>query len=349
CVDGFCCDGACTGQCLACDVPAAPGTCSPISGAPHGARPPCAGAGSACEGTCDGTEPLACTYPGAELACRSAGCEEGVSSLGATCDGAGTCPLVTLACAPYHCGVDACLTTCTSSGDCVEGYYCDGQRCRARLADGRSCDDAEQCLSARCVDGVCCDGPCDGQCEACDLAGSLGRCSAVSGEPRGERAQCSGQASCQGLCDGTSRASCTFPGSSRECAPASCLAGILSEAATCDGQGGCAQGPTLACASGECIGSACACELQSDCPPGFVCAGDRCARMPADAGVTEADAGTIPSDDGVPMYSLGGCGCGQAAGGSGAAGMLLALLGLLATRRRRGSFSASSATRRAYR
>ena len=36
CVDGYCCNDACEGQCEACDVPGGEGLCVPVSGAPQG-------------------------------------------------------------------------------------------------------------------------------------------------------------------------------------------------------------------------------------------------------------------------------------------------------------------------
>src|SRR5207249_1308997 len=54
CSDGVCCDAACAGQCQACDVVGKVGTCSAVTGVPHGSRPACTNAGTACGGTCDG-------------------------------------------------------------------------------------------------------------------------------------------------------------------------------------------------------------------------------------------------------------------------------------------------------
>src|SRR5690606_12448828 len=44
-------------------------------------------------------------------------------------------------------------------------------------ADGQICGNGAECLSGHCVDGLCCDAACDGDCQACDLAGSEGVCS----------------------------------------------------------------------------------------------------------------------------------------------------------------------------
>src|SRR5262249_29373779 len=69
-------------------------------------------------------------------------------------------------------------------------------RARGRLIQpdallGTACGGAATCASRLCVDGVCCDSPCTGTCQACNVAGSAGRCSAIV------------NADDPGLCDGT--------------------------------------------------------------------------------------------------------------------------------------------------
>src|SRR5688572_17246394 len=46
-------------------------------------------------------------------------------------------------------------------------------------ANGQRCTSSSQCESGYCIDGVCCDTNCSGTCKACDIAGSLGRCTEV--------------------------------------------------------------------------------------------------------------------------------------------------------------------------
>jgi hypothetical protein len=83
CVDGFCCDADCTGQCEACNG-AAPGTCAPATGSPVGIRPACLGDGSACHGFCDGIDTTICALPGTSTICRPPTCVVGVATLQAS-------------------------------------------------------------------------------------------------------------------------------------------------------------------------------------------------------------------------------------------------------------------------
>ncbi len=130
CTDGFCCDSSCAGQCEACDVAGSEGTCSPAEGAPHGGRAGCAGQG-ACQGICDGTAREGCAFPVEGVACSPTRCENFLTTLAGTCDGAGTCSAATqISCVPYVCGEDGCLTTCQSSMDCVGGHECVEGECR---------------------------------------------------------------------------------------------------------------------------------------------------------------------------------------------------------------------------
>ena len=61
CCDGVCCDGPCSEQCQACDVTDSEGTCSAVTGTPHGGRAACAGFG-VCTGSCDGVTTTACQF-----------------------------------------------------------------------------------------------------------------------------------------------------------------------------------------------------------------------------------------------------------------------------------------------
>ncbi len=47
---------------------------------------------------------------------------------------------------------------------------------------GQPCSDSSSCISGSCADGICCDAPCASSCDRCDLAGSIGICTAATDE-----------------------------------------------------------------------------------------------------------------------------------------------------------------------
>jgi MYXO-CTERM domain-containing protein len=102
CVDGVCCDRACDGSCEACNVEGKVGTCSPVTGAPVGARS-CSGTGT-CAGKCDGTK-ATCTYPTSATACGATTCVDDVRTSFA-CDGAGACKTSTTSCPTADAGAE---------------------------------------------------------------------------------------------------------------------------------------------------------------------------------------------------------------------------------------------------
>ncbi len=200
CVDGYCCDTACTGQCQACDVEPRKGICTTIVGeAPHGARPAC-------------TPTRLC--------------------------GAG----------------GSCATTCSSDAACSTTSWCNGGACAPKKANGAGCAAGNECTSGVCADGVCCDRACDGQCEACDVAGAVGACTNVTGAPHGAKPACTGGYGCSGA--GACATTCT---SDAQCAPTHhCAAGACvlksSNGDACTGASGCQSG---FCVDGRCCDTAC--------------------------------------------------------------------------------------------
>jgi len=341
CVDGVCCDTACTGQCEACGLPGDEGTCTPVAAgdAPVGGRPACATDGTACGGACDGTTADRCAYPTDN--CRTGSCDSGVAVLEASCDGAGSCPEVQ----EQDCGVFSCTGTgdvcngdCASDPSaCTAGNYCSAGVCVPELDDGATCSALTQCASGFCVDGVCCESACSGQCEACGEPGRLGECSFVSGLSRGGRPACPGTGPCASSCDGGSD-TCAFPDASLECGPESCAAGAEREAATCNGAGSCERATPTACASLACDGDRCAagCSQDSDCLGQQLCNSGTCEDPPEptpDPG--DGGAGGAPPDDDLTRYE-GSCGCripGRTPAGS--LPLLLLLAGVALARRRR--------------
>jgi hypothetical protein len=290
CVDGVCCESACTGQCEACDIGA--GTCAVVtSGQPHGMRTACAGSG-ACAGSCTGGSRTACGYP--TVPCRGQSCAGSALTQAASCNGAGACPAPSsspcpgsLVCNP---GGTACLPSCTTSADCLSTHFCNpGGTCTARKANGVGCGSGTECTSGICVDDLCCNSACGGQCEACDVTGSPGICTAVtSGGPRGARAACSGSGVCAGSCTAASRTSCTA--STAQCRVQSCSGNTLTAAATCSG--GACPAPVSSICPGDlrcnAPGTAClaSCIGDGDCVAPNVCSLGAC-------GVTCFVAGTL--------------------------------------------------------
>ncbi len=165
CVDGFCCDTACGGQCEACDDAAHPGFCSQVVGKPHGTRTVCSGTGGACEGTCGSTRD-ACDYKAND--CGNASCVSGVEN-------SGTCSLTspgTCVTGPKDCGAFACDTsgarcnkTCQSVADCAAGAVCQNGICTA--VENDACDGdhtvvrpdgtSQDCGAFRCSGSACLD------------------------------------------------------------------------------------------------------------------------------------------------------------------------------------------------
>jgi len=124
CVDGYCCGGPCRGQCEACDVTGAEGSCTPVTGAPHGKRVPCKGDPTVCGGVCNGSSASECTYEPATKSCPGT-CESGVAHK-RSCDGQGSCvERSTSSCGAYACDTTGrCRQTCGTNADCAAGYAC---------------------------------------------------------------------------------------------------------------------------------------------------------------------------------------------------------------------------------
>ena len=146
---------------------------------------------------------------------------------------------------------------------------------------GVACTSAATCASGFCVDGVCCNVACTGTCEACDIAGSAGICSGVSGAPHGGRT-CDGAGACAGKCDGTNVAACAYPAAETACGGTCAVA--VERPSTCDGHGACKEGLARSCSANlACDGDKCRtkCAVDGDCAAGFSCSGDGRCLVPA--------------------------------------------------------------------
>ncbi len=281
-IRGVCCDTACSGTCEACkrslrNDRGIDGTCEnvpsgtdPLASCPEDLNNKCGD-----DGLCDATGN--CRQRPAGTACGSTSCV-GNSVQGQICNGGGTCINASgsTPCDPYLCsdvnGSEQCTNPCASDTDCQSGFYCDVATCVEKLALGKACSSNIVCASGFCVDGLCCDTSCRGQCEACNLPGDEGICSAVEGSPVGDRPACDGTAGddCAGTCDGITADKCSYPVT--ECGSPSCENG-KAKSSTCDGNGACQANEDEDCGAYSCAGSECRidCELDEHCASGYAC------------------------------------------------------------------------------
>lgn len=198
-----CCNETCSDVCSSCfsDDQATPapgdGICAVVSD-DHSVRPQCTG--------------------GVELVLK---CNSGII------EATGITP-----CEPYVCGATKCGKVCDDDSGCHKDYYCyfedendDVGECVPKLVNAIACTRAAECESRNCVDGVCCDTKCDGQCQACDVESFEGRCSQVpSGPPHGSRPVCFGEdPECRGEC-GTNPTKCDYD-PELECGDSTCSEG----------------------------------------------------------------------------------------------------------------------------
>lgn len=309
CVDGVCCENACTSKCQACSNAkkgaGEDGQCGPILAGRDPEEECDADPASTCgfSGACDGSG--GCALHGSGTACGATQCN-GNTVVGQVCDGSGSCIFDPsgVACSPFACNTlfGSCNTTCTSSSDCATGdFYCNSGQCEPKQIAGSACSEDAACVSEQCTDGVCCDSECTGQCEACDVAGSEGSCAPIpAGDtPHGSREACAGaDTECAGACDGSVSA-CVYPGSETLCSESSCNGNVL-EAVRCDGQGACVADQARDCGTYACDDEAVdcksSCETNADCASGAECntATGQCAA----ADTSCADAFTVEESDG---------------------------------------------------
>jgi hypothetical protein len=281
CAQGFCCDSPCTGVCQACDVAGQAGTCTPVPAGQNPANQCPREAPGTCgrDGTCDGKG--GCRRYPAGTECVPGSCTGAIEYSARTCDGAGSCqPGTRRPCMATLCQGNSCGGRCASSADCQMGFFCEGGSCQVKRPLGASCGNATECASASCADGVCCNGPCAGTCQACNLSGSLGSCSPVpEGLDPAEECPMQPAQSCgsSGGCDG--KGGCRRYGAGTPCGlPRSCTGATETAATTCDGFGSCVAGGTRGCGPYLCNQDSCAtsCQTAAQCQAGLLCLGGAC-------------------------------------------------------------------------
>jgi hypothetical protein len=105
CTDGVCCNVACQGACVGCNLAGHHGTCWPVAVGASDPRAICADQGVAScgrTGACDGVG--SCQLYPLGAVCAPGSCLDSVESSARTCDGLGTCsPAASHSCAPLGC------------------------------------------------------------------------------------------------------------------------------------------------------------------------------------------------------------------------------------------------------
>jgi hypothetical protein len=184
------------------------------------------------------------------------------------------------ACFPYECDVSrrVCVTDCRTFGKCQSPFTCIGGRCLKTCSVGPE----STCEVGFCSDGICCDAPCTGTCEACTVPGFEGTCTAFSGSPATFKftARCespTGDVECAGICDGVHRDVCAPTAKGSQCGATFCKDGVGSNGGRCDGAGSCVRDAhacfPFACGAAECRTS---CSANDQCADGAACESGVC-------------------------------------------------------------------------
>jgi hypothetical protein len=263
CVDGFCCNTACTSLCQACSAAktgGVNGTCGSVIAATDPDNDCAAQAASTCgaNGFCDGGGKCQLFVSG--TACAAASCSGSTLTPASSCNGGGTCVAgAAQKCDPYVCSGAACKTSCAVNADCTAGNLCINTKCGAPLGDGAACTAAGQCSSGNCVDGVCCNTACSaGACDACSVAaGALkdGTCALLTGTACDDGMACTQADTCtMGVCGGAVMCAaidaCHAAGACD--AQGACTTPVVMDGAACDDSNGCTQ--VDVCLAGKCVG-----------------------------------------------------------------------------------------------
>ncbi len=235
CSDGLCCDTACSGTCESCSLSGTEGTCTLVG---SGLDPDDECTAGACNGS------GACALDNGESCSAPSDCLSNFCADGVCCDGAcgGTCEACDLSGSEGSC-------TLVSSGldpdDGWTGVYCDGTGA-CKLDNGATCTLGSECFSTFCADGVCCDGGCAGLCEACNLSGSEGTCTAIGGADPAD--ECTGA----DVCNGANQCQCMDSNQNGSETDVDCGGGVCP---ACAVGGSCTDGGD--CQTGVCIGNIC--------------------------------------------------------------------------------------------
>lgn len=183
---------------------------------------------------------------------------------GNSCDGEGNCVECNT---DADCGAggifcDPKSNTCFKCNDGIQNgdesdVDCGGDRCSA-CPQGMKCNVIQDCASNFfCADGVCCNSACDQQCEACNLAGTVGTCDFIGkyqDDPSygmGMSCLAANNKTCNGAgaCRGALGSACT--------GPTDCASGKCSMSKVCVKTTGDTCNNGTECFSGTCTGGLC--------------------------------------------------------------------------------------------
>jgi hypothetical protein len=281
CVDGVCCNSACTGACHSCALSTSLGTCasSPAGGAdPHKTCTDQHASACATDGTCDGAGSCH-KYPTGTV-CAAESCAIGIYTPSSICDANGNCKAPeAFACNPYVCDGTRCFTGCADNSACASGKVCTNSSCGLKPI-GAFCSTNAECQSSSCAQGVCCATACAGACQSCAITGTMGQCTAVGAgpDPAGTctdhgTSTCGTDGKCQsGACERYQQGTA--------CQGAACPASgtTFTPGGTCDGAGTCVVPASSSCFPFGCGISACkaTCAADGDCAMPASCISGSC-------------------------------------------------------------------------
>ncbi len=249
CVDGVCCNTACTTACYACSATltgGTAGTCAPVTA---------------------GTDPKNSCKDDGSPTCLNNG----------LCDGAG-------ACQKYPVSTGCTAQPCTTGSQCASGYCYDGVCCSTSCSGTcKACSAAKKGYS---VDGLCenikdgvdpdseCGTMGTGACASDGVCNGTGTCRVTTAGTTCAAAACvGGSAASASTCSVTG--ACT-PTSTTPCAPYACDSATAACKTSCATEADCATG--LKCTGGACVGKAngSACAAGTECTSGFCADGVCC-------------------------------------------------------------------------
>ena len=193
CVDGVCCQSACSGTCQYCALPTSPGFCMTVAADNVDPRGVCQDKGAASCGTngkCDGTGSCATYAKGRSAPAET--CASGVFTAASTCNTTGQCVAPdSRPCAPYVCNGSPVLQRLRDQRPVQDAQHLQRDELVRAQGSGRRLRSTAECQTGlSCAQGYCCNSPCAGACQSCALSGSPGTCTNVPANQVDPAAQC---------------------------------------------------------------------------------------------------------------------------------------------------------------